>query len=390
MSDHLSESKSSISNLLADNLPAGVSSRRIGPINGLEFHILEAGDRSRPLLLLLHGFPELAFSWRKIMPRLAATGYHVVAPDQRGYGGTTGWQAGYDSDLAAFSLLSLANDAAGIVHALGHSRVAAVIGHDFGSPVAAWCGIAHPEMFPAVVLMSAPFQSQGAGNTKENTKKKAGSADVHAKLAQLVRPRKHYQLYYGTREANDDMLHARQGLKAFLRAYYHVKSADWPGNQPQPLTEVSAEQWATMPGYYVMDLEKDMAETVAEHMPSQHEIDACQWMTDRELDVYVSEFRRTGFQGGLQWYRARRISTPEQAAFVGRGLHQPVLFIGGVKDWGIYQTPGALESMAASCTDYRGSHLIEGAGHWVQQEQAEDTSRLIVDFMDSIAGDASS
>src|SRR4029077_11882845 len=127
--------------------------------NGLRMHILEAGFEvpGRPLVLLLHGFPELAYSWRKIIVPLAEAGFHVVAPDQRGYGRTTGWDADYDGDLTSFRLLNLARDVLELVFALGHNTVAAVVGHDFGSPVAAWCALVRPDVFRRVVLMSAPF-----------------------------------------------------------------------------------------------------------------------------------------------------------------------------------------------------------------------------------------
>src|SRR5207253_1901632 len=140
-------------------LPSGVRSRFLDGINGLRVHVLEAGFEStgRPCVVLLHGFPELAYSWRKVMPALAAAGFHVVAPDQRGYGRTTGWDADYDGDLGSFRLLNLARDALGLVSALGKRSVAAVVGHDFGSPVAAWCALVRPDVFRSVVLMSAPF-----------------------------------------------------------------------------------------------------------------------------------------------------------------------------------------------------------------------------------------
>ena len=121
--------------------------------------MLEAGfeTNGRPLILLLHGFPELAYSWRKIMLPLAAAGYHVVAPDQRGYGRTTGWDGAYDGDLDSFRLPNLVRDALGLVSALGYRSVAAVVGHDFGSPVAAYCALIRPDVFRSVALMSAPF-----------------------------------------------------------------------------------------------------------------------------------------------------------------------------------------------------------------------------------------
>src|SRR2546430_7841692 len=140
-------------------LPAGVRSRLVHNINGLTMHVLEAGHAGagRPCLLLLHGFPELAYSWRKVMLPLAAAGFHVVAPDQRGYGRTTGWDAGYDGDLNSFRILNVVKDALALVFALGHRSVAAVVGHDFGSPVAADCALARPDVFRSVVMMSAPF-----------------------------------------------------------------------------------------------------------------------------------------------------------------------------------------------------------------------------------------
>ncbi len=140
-------------------LPSGIRSRFVEGINGLRLHVLEAGYETpgRPCVLLLHGFPELAYSWRKVMPALAEAGYQVIAPDQRGYGRTTGWDADYDGDLNSFRLLNLVRDALGLVSAFGYRSVDAVVGHDFGSSVAAWCALVRPDVFRSVALMSAPF-----------------------------------------------------------------------------------------------------------------------------------------------------------------------------------------------------------------------------------------
>src|SRR5215813_3104728 len=117
-------------------LPPDIRSRSIAGVNGMSVHILEAGHetRGRPAVLLLHGFPELAYSWRKVLPALAAAGYHAIAPDQRGYGRTTGWDGRYDGDLASYRFLNLVRDAIGVVRALGRDSVDAVVGHDAGSP----------------------------------------------------------------------------------------------------------------------------------------------------------------------------------------------------------------------------------------------------------------
>jgi pimeloyl-ACP methyl ester carboxylesterase len=365
----------------AAKLPAGLRSRRVDNGNGLSMHVLEAGfdDANRPCVLLLHGFPELAYSWRKIMPALADAGYHVIAPDQRGYGPTTGWDENYDGDVASFQLFNLAQDALGLVSALGRREVAAVVGHDFGSPVAAWCALAHPEVFRSVVLLSAPF----AGPPQRDIAMRAPASLAEA-LASLRPPRKHYQWYYTTRAANADMRDCPQGVHAFLRAYYHVKSADWKNNRPFPLKSWSADELGQMPRYYIMDLDKGMAQTVAEEAPTDAEIAACSWLLDEELDVYSAEFARTGFQGGLQWYRntVDAAGAARLLCYSGRTIDVPSCFIAGKSDWGTYQSPGALEKMVSSaCTQFRGIHLVEHAGHWVQQEQPGVVSRLLTEFL---------
>ena len=339
-------------------------------------HVLEAGfeTRGRPCVLLLHGFPELAFSWRKVMPVLAAAGYHVIAPDQRGYGRTTGWDPDYDGDLAPFRLTNLVRDALGLVSAFGYRSVDAVIGHDFGSSVAAWCALIRPDVFRSVVMMSAPFGGPPSlpFNTVGRTGQAAAEDPIHRELAALPRPRKHYQWYYSTREANADMHRAPQGVHDFLRAYYHHKSADWKDNKPYPLKSWSAGEIAKLPTYYVMDLAKDMAATVAEEMPSAAEIAANKWLPDSELAFYSAEYARNGFQGGLQWYRCGTSGAfmPELQTWSGRTIDVPSAFISGKQDWGTYQRPGVFEAMQSkACTNMIGCHLVDGAGHWVQQEQ---------------------
>jgi len=370
-------------NHLATMLPAGVRSRLLENGNGLLMHVLETGFETpaRPCILLLHGFPELAYSWRRIMPPLAAAGAYVVAPDQRGYGRTTGWDGRYDSDIAPFHLLNLAQDALGLVAALGRRSVAAIAGHDFGSPVAAWCALLYPDVFRSAVLMSAPFAGPPRLPAHGTPSTAASLADS---LAALEPPRKHYQHYFSTREADREMRDCPQGIHAFLRAYYHYKSADWKGNHPFPLKSWAAGELAKMPKYYIMDKAAEMAETVAAEAPTAAEISACAWLTDDELRVYSDEFARTTFQGGLQWYR--NITDPQGIArlqdFAGRRVDVPCSFIAGASDWGSYQSPGALEAMSASaCSQFRGLHFVQGAGHWVQQEQPVAVSRLLIEHL---------
>jgi pimeloyl-ACP methyl ester carboxylesterase len=370
-------------------LPAGIRSRFVPDINGLRVHVLEAGfeQRGRPCVLLLHGFPEIAYSWRKIMPALAAAGFHVVAPDQRGYGRTTGWEADYDRDLRPFRILNAVRDALGLVSALGYRSVAAVVGHDFGASVAAWCALVRPDVFGSLALMSAPFAGPPPlpfDTAAAPPPDAAAGEDIHAALAKLDPPRKHYQWYYSTRPANAEMWHCPQGVHAFLRGYFHYKSADWTGNRPHPLQSWSAGELAKMPTYYIMDLDRNMAETVTPVMPSAAEIASCRWLPERELAVYAAEYARNGFQGGLNWYRSRTsgLYEAELQLFSGRTIDVPSMFIAGASDWGTYQRPGAFERMqSAACTRMRGVHLIDGAGHWVQQEQPEQVGELLLEFL---------
>ncbi len=372
-------------------LPPGIRSRRVEGVNGLNMHVLEAGlpDAPKGRLLLLHGFPELAYSWRKVMLPLAQAGYHVIAPDQRGYGGTTGWDARYHGDLAASRPLNLVVDVLTLLKALGVDEVAGVIGHDFGSTVAAWCALTRPDVFKSVVLMSAPFAGSPAlaHGQLENQKPNPWGAHLHQALAALPRPRKHYQWYYATPEADGNMRHAAQGLHSFLRAYYHHKSADWLQNKPFKLADASAPELAKMPTYYLMDLHEGMAETVAHEMPSAQQIQACQWLTDDELAVYSAAYARNGFQGALNWYRAGISETllAELRLFAGRRIDVPSMFIAGASDWGTYQKPGAFEAMQnTACSQMVACHLVPGAGHWVQQEQAEAVTGLLLAFLQRI------
>lgn len=381
------------SNLPPLPLPAGIRSRYVDGINGLRMHVLEAGYETagRPCVLLLHGFPELAYSWRKVMGPLAQAGYHVIAPDQRGYGRTTGWDPDYDGDLRAFHLLAIARDALALVNAFGYRSVAAVFGHDFGSPVSAYCALTRPDVFRSVVMMSAPIPPIAAlpFDTANKPSQREPAENVFETLTRLPKPRKHYHWYYGQREANGDMMNAAQGLHDFMRAYYHYKSAEWKGNTPYRLAARTAVEMAKMPTYYIMNRDENMAQTVAPYMPSAAEVAACAWMTENEMRVYSGEYARTGFQGGLQWYRARMqpAFVAEFGLYSGKTIDVPSAFIAGKSDWGVYQSPGDLEAMRDTfCTDMRGVYLLDGAGHWVQQEQPGEVSRLLIAFLKANAG----
>jgi len=370
-----------------DTLPIGIRSRRIDNNNGVTLHILEAGFETpgKPCVVLLHGFPELAYSWRNQLLPLARAGFHVVAPDLRGYGLSAVAPVNFADDLLPYSVLNRVSDVLGLVRALGYEKVAAVVGHDWGGPTAQWCARVRPDIFQSVVSMSTPF--------RRAPRLPLGSADSHGPvepeidiqkdLAALPRPRKHYFWYSASQPANNDMWHAPQGVHELLRELFYFKSADWKGNKPFPLKSWTASELAKMPTYYIMDLDKGIAATMAAERPSKAEIAACKWMTEADLRVYSTEFNRTGFQGGLNYYRVDMDTRfdGDLNSFAGRTIDVPSCYIGGDSEWAVYQSPGTFEAMHNVCTRLLGVHLVTGAGHSLAEEQPEQVNRLLLEFL---------
>ncbi|KXN86520.1 Bifunctional epoxide hydrolase 2 [Leucoagaricus sp. SymC.cos] len=386
------------------SIPNEVTSRKL-IVGDLNVHIFEclpltlttAPNTKPPLIVLLHGFPELAYSWRKILVPLAKAGYHVVAPDQRGYGLTTPistsnnddavHRVAYEDDLRPYHILNFAADVISLILALGHEKAHAVVGHDFGSSVAAWTALVRPDIVERVVLMSAPFGGPPNPSEVESVKEKEDSKAylVDLFLRKLATPRKHYTVYYSTPEANAEMVNPPEGLKAFLRAYYHVKSADWEGNE-KPLPAPLALAMEALPHYYIMPAGLTMPETVRPYFPRG---EGCTWLTDEELEVYTSIYSRTGFQGGLNRYRSMTDETWNAEAGVrvmgGKRIEVPTRFIAGAMDWGTWQVPGTAEAMRSEKVvkgEIRDEDfvIVEGAGHWVQQEQPEKVVKALLDF----------
>lgn len=361
-------------------LPEGVRSRFVEDVNGLIVHILEAGYQKpgRPLVLLLHGFPELAYSWRQQLLPLAEAGYHVVAPDLRGFGRTSGADHVYDCDLTEYGYLNKVRDTLELVWALGHDKAAAVVGHDLGAPIAAHCALIRPDIFQSVVLMSSPF----GGVTGADFMQRMEHLD--GELAALPRPRKYYILWNMLREAAADYDHPAQGMKEFFRSYFHSKSADWQGNNPIPLKAQSASEMAQIPTYYVMDRTKGMAQTMLEYDESAHAA-PCNWLSEEELDLFAGDYARSGFQGALNAaYRPRESirNLAELKTFARARIEVPSCFISGASDWGLYQTYGAIDAMPRTgCSRLLGIHIVPGAGHWVQQEQPQAVTGLLLDFL---------
>ncbi|KAJ6164487.1 hypothetical protein N7470_003159 [Penicillium chermesinum] len=360
-------------------------------------HLPHSGSRRNtctrsPLVVLLHGFPELAYSWRRVLPQLAAAGFYAVAPDQRGFGRTTGWDTrGYDEvDLSSFSLTTLARDIVVLVHALGYRSVACVAGHDAGAITASTCALARPDFFRSVVLMSHPFNgsptlpfntasgespeeqaaaARGGGGGAEGS---AAASGIHQALAE--RGRKHYKWYYSTPPAAKDMLDRGRG------------------NQPRVLKGWTADEIVQMPYYYIMPLEDTMPQAVARHMADEPSkgTSSHSWLPDEELAVYANEYFRTGFQGGLNWYRVRTAAggryTKDYDLFAGKKIEPPCAFLGGKADWGTYQEPGALQKMTDGvvCSDFRKLQLLDGVGHWIPQEAPDVVAQTIAELANSL------
>ena len=395
--------------------------------DGLRMHLIEAfpsiasEPTSLPLILLLHGFPELAYSWRKVLAPLSAArgGYHVVAPDLRGYGRTvtqheeTPKQIQYDDPITPFHVLNVAEDICSLVKALGHESVALLVGHDFGSLVAGYSITAYPELFRSVVFMSVPFAGveqpqQPHLHNRGDPADIAGAKDkplttlaqaVSTVLAALTPPRKHYTSYFSTRDANRDMIgECQEDLYRFLGGYYHMKSGAWEGNTAHPLPSASnpaptidaiARDLATLPEYYVMPAHENMRQLIERHATLHPHFT---WPSDdAEVGrVYTSEFARTGFQGGLNYYRCALSSPPVELvdkliALSGYKARVPAAFISGARDWGVYQKPGAVEKMrhlfGMQSDDVV---LIEGAGHWVQQETPDQVIAALLQFLEKV------
>ncbi|KAF8155596.1 alpha/beta-hydrolase [Crassisporium funariophilum] len=376
-------------------LPSSVTSRIIA-VNDLDMYILEASPPSNPstkppLVLLLHGFPEMAYSWRKVMVPLSKRGYLVVAPDQRGFGQTrtrgTKEQIAYDDDLASFAILNVTADIVALVSVLGYTSVEAVVGHDAGSRIAAQCALIRPDIFKSVVIMSGPFSGPPSLDSFTNPNTKPVIQQLDEALSALDPPRKHYTMYYSTPQADIDMSRPPQGLHNFLRTYFHVKSADWkPNNAAKPLSPTPLAM-SVMPHYYIMPFSQTMPQCIAPDAPSPEEVAQSTWLPEDELEVYVSRYRETGFQGGLNWYRCQ--TDPgrwgrDMRIFAGKRIDVPAMFMSGAQDWGVHQYPGTLEAMRTkACSSMKDEDfvLVEGAGHWVQQEQPEAVVENLVRFL---------
>jgi len=294
---------------------------------------------SGPLVLFCHGWPESWYSWRHQLAAVAAAGFRCVAPDMRGYGGT---QA--PEPIEAYTLFNLVGDMAELVKALGETR-AVIVGHDWGAPVAWHAALWRPDLFPAVCAMSVPYAPPGYVDIL-SALDKLGINDFY--LQYFQKP--------GVPEAE-----LQQDIRGALRRLYYTASGDL------------AEQGK---GFGRLPTGTLLGNTVdPEKLPA--------WLADADLDYYAAEFARAGFRGGLNWYRNLRRNWELMGPWRGQPIRQPSLFIAGSRD-GVLKFPAAqaqLDAYPKTLPGLRGSHILDGAGHWVQQERADAVNRLLVDFL---------
>ncbi|MDO9711052.1 alpha/beta fold hydrolase [Paracraurococcus lichenis] len=306
--------------------------------NGIRMHVAEAGEG--PAVLLCHGFPEAWHSWRHQMQALAEAGYRAIAPDMRGYGETAAPAA-----IADYTLLHLVGDMVGLLDALSIDR-AVIAGHDWGAPVAWNAALMRPDRFRAVAGLSVPYAPRGPVSAFEMLRR----AGRH----------RFYQLYFQAPGVAEEEL--QRDPASTLRRTFWSLSGDAPEGQ----------RWSP-----------DLPE--AGFLASLHEPSALPaWLPDAELALYAETYRRTGFRGGLNWYRNIERNWELLAPFAGAPMPVPGLFIAGRRDPVLGWSGRALEALPRAVPDLRGTVLVETAGHWVQQEAAAEVNRALLGFLQSL------
>ena len=308
--------------------------------NGIRIHYAEQG--TGPLVLLCHGFPEGWYSWRDQLAALAAAGFRAVAPDMRGYGRTEAPAA-----ISAYSVLDIVGDMVGLVSALGASQ-AVIVGHDWGANIAWHAALFRPEVFPAVAALSVPFRQRGP----------APPLQMLRNAGQLT----HYWFHFqepGVAEAEFE----RDPRTALRRVLYSI-SGDAPP-ETRRLTLQPGKGW--------------LANTLdPEQLPA--------WLTDADLDHMSAEFSRSGFRGGLNWYRNIDRNWELTAPWAGALIRQPALFIAGSADPVVEFGSGAaaLKALSTAVPGLRRKLLIDGAGHFIQQERPHLVNEAILEFLATV------
>ena len=309
--------------------------------NGIRMHIAEKG--SGPLILLCHGFPESWYSWRHQMHALADAGYHVVAPDMRGYGQTDAPEA-----IDQYSMMHLVGDMVGVLDALGE-QTAVIAGHDWGAPVAWHAALLRPDRFPAVIGLSVPFRPRG----------KVRPTSVMPRTDDAV----FYQLYFqqpGVAEAD-----LEEDVRVSVRGV---------------LLRIAGEAAGAAGGGFSM---VPVSGGMRERTRQAAQADLPGWLTRADIDFYAGEFARTGFRGGLNWYRNIDRNWEMLAPFAGAKVTVPALYVAGDRDL-VLAFPGARELVAglkAFVPNLRETLILPGCGHWTQQERPEAVNAAMIGFL---------
>ena len=320
---------------------AEINHRRL-ETNGINMHLAEAG--TGPLVLLCHGFPETWYCWRHQLPALARAGYHVVAPDQRGYGLTD-----CPEPVDAYDFGQLTGDLVGLVQALGQ-ETAVIVGHDFGALLAAQCALLRPDMFRALVLLSVPYRPRTWGWLKPTEL-----------MARMTGDQIFYQNYFQEpgRAEKDLEADVRQSLTRLL---YTLS-----GNR------LPEESWR-----FVFNKTESILDTLA--MPGT----LPPWLTDQDLDLVSAEFKRTGFRGGLNWYRNLDRWWQQTPFLTGAKINQPCLFAAGELDDVILMMRQAYDNLEGNIPNLGKKVLLPGVGHWIQQERPGELNELLIGFLKSL------
>ena len=310
--------------------------------NEIKMHIAEDGEGA--LVVLCHGFPELWYSWRHQLKALAEAGYHVVAPDQRGYGQTDRPEA-----VEEYNLLQLSGDIIGLVDAIGETE-AVVVGHDWGSAVAYFCSLLRPDIFRAVVLLSVPYLQRSWSDIRQTEAMK-----------QIAGENEFYQLYFQEPGKAEHELEA--DVRKTMLMWLYSASGDAPPDK----------RWRFLFGKSETLLDIG---TMPETLPA--------WLTEADLDFYAEEFRRTGFRGGLNWYRNIDRIWELTPFLSGAKIRQPSLFIAGEFDGVITMYRRAFDSLEETMPGLSKKILLPGAGHWIQQERPNEVNDLLIEFLASL------
>jgi pimeloyl-ACP methyl ester carboxylesterase len=308
--------------------------------NGIRMHVAEKG--SGPLVLLCHGFPESWYSWRHQIDALAAAGFHVVAPDMRGYGQTEAPEA-----IDQYTLLHLVGDMVGVLDALGEPT-AVIAGHDWGAPVAWHTALMRPDRFRAVIGLSVPYRPRG----------KVRPSTVMPRTDDAV----FYQLYFQTPGV------AEADLEADVRVSIRGTLLRISGE-----AQVGSGDFSMVPRVGGLR-ERSRAASLAP-LPG--------WLTEADIDFYAGEFGRTGFRGGLNWYRNIDRNWEILAPFAGARVTVPALYVAGERDL-VLAFPGAKEMVAnlpVAAPGLRETIMLPGCGHWTQQERPDEVNAAMIGFL---------